>query len=178
MNRLRGLRCYLAGPIDRCPNGGVHWRENMMPFLKDLGTIVFDPTKKPIEIGSEDIESRHYRLKLRQSGKFEELSKEMRKISNVDLRMIDICDFLIVHLDLEIYPAGTVWEMVIANLQKKPILLHFEQGVENIPDWYFARLPYQEFFSYWKDLCRYLVTIDSGHIDPGKRWYFFDKDNI
>ena len=28
VNRLYGTRCYLAGPMDRVPDGGVIWRKN------------------------------------------------------------------------------------------------------------------------------------------------------
>ena len=179
MNRLQGTRVYLAGPMDRCPNGGIQWRSNLKPFLKSLGVTVFDPTDKPINIGTENIERREYRKILKQKRQFNRLSAEVREISNVDLRMVDICDFIIAHLDLEIYPAGTVWEIVTANLQKKPILLHFEQGVLEIPDWYFGRLPWHEFFGDWEELKGYLSIINKdSSFNPGKRWYFFDKDNI
>lgn len=177
--RLANMRVYLAGPMDRCADGGVTWRANLTPFLKDLGLHVFDPTNKPISIGSEDMENRRLRRQWKVAGQFDKLSQEVRTISNLDLRMVDICDFIIVHLDLKLYPAGTIWEMVIANQQKKPILLHFEQGLTQIPDWFFGRLPHREFFGSWDALKTYLnkIAFDK-KFDPGKRWYFFDKGSL
>ena len=32
-NRLKGLRVYLAGPIDHAKDDGVGWRDMMKPFL-------------------------------------------------------------------------------------------------------------------------------------------------
>ena len=46
MNRLKRQRVYLAGAMDRVPDRGATWRENITPFLKDLGLVVFNPIKK------------------------------------------------------------------------------------------------------------------------------------
>ena len=35
-NRLKGLRVYLAGPIDHAKDDGVGWRDDLKPFLKRL----------------------------------------------------------------------------------------------------------------------------------------------
>ncbi len=51
MNRLDGMRTYLAGAMDRVPDGGVGWRNRITPMLKSLGVTVFDPCDKPIVVG-------------------------------------------------------------------------------------------------------------------------------
>ena len=48
MNRLKGLRCYLAGPIDQAPDDGVEWRQKITPWLEQKGVRVLDPCDKPI----------------------------------------------------------------------------------------------------------------------------------
>jgi hypothetical protein len=162
--------------MDRCPDGGKPWRTWITPLLKEMGVIVFDPTNKPIKTGTESVEGRFYRECLKQESKYDQLSAEYRQISNVDLRMVDVVDFLIVHLDLDIYPAGTIYEMVVANMQKKPILLHMEQGKNKVPDWWFGRLPHKEFFSDWNDMVHYLRYINLGNNPHSNRWLFFDKE--
>jgi hypothetical protein len=174
MTKLKGLRAYLCGPIDDCPNGGRTWRMDMSTFLTSLDVTVLDPTNKPIDEFNEGEEFVEYRSKLKEEKNYDELSRLMRSISNVDLRMVDLSDFLIVNLDRNLYPAGTIHEMVLANSQKKPILIRMKQGVDSVPDWWFGRLNHNEFFDSWSDLKSYLNKINNGVISASKRWYFFE----
>jgi len=176
MNRLKGQRVYLAGPIDRCPDEGRSWRESISSFLTDLGVVILNPLNKPTEIAKEDSESRQRRKYLKVTQQYDELRKEMKVIRNVDLRMVDISDFLIVHLDLDIFACGTIEEVDLANRQKKPIIVHMKQGKENAPDWLFAMIPHQTIFSSWNVIENYLLAIDTGleTEDNLNRWYFFN----
>jgi len=58
----------------------------------------------------------------------------MKQIRPVDLRMVDICDFLVVNLDLQVHACGTYEELFWANRMKKPVLIRIEQGIEHTPD--------------------------------------------
>ena len=49
MNRLKNLRCYLAGPIDHAEDDGVEWRKMMTKWLKERKVKVLDPCDKPIK---------------------------------------------------------------------------------------------------------------------------------
>ena len=103
----------------------------------------------------------------------------MKEIRNVDLRMVDISDFLIVNIDLDIYPCGTMEEIFLGNREKKPIILHMKQGKQNTPDWLFGAIPHQLIFSSWEEIRGYLTHINtSSSIDSYKRWYFFDMETI
>jgi hypothetical protein len=175
MNRLRGMRVYLSGPMDRCPNGGKLWRNRVTPLLKTLGLTVFDPCNKPISVGKESIENRKVRQRMKEDGDFNLFSTMMREISNVDLRMVDICDFAILYLDLDVFACGSIHEAMLANMQKKPVLVMMKQGKVNVPDWLFGRLDHEEFFSSWDELLAYLSVLDSSSCIPSKRWLFFDK---
>jgi hypothetical protein len=98
----------------------------------------------------------------------------MKVIRSVDLRLVDISDFLIVNLDLDIHPCGTYEEIFWANRQKKPIIVHMEQGKNSAPDWLFGTIPHQTIFSSWDDIKEYLNHINSSeNIGTYKRWYFF-----
>lgn len=179
MSRLHGMRGYLGGAMDKAPDAGVGWRQIMVEKAKGLGIIWLDPTNKPIDIGVEDVENMANRKKLKALGDYDLLSKEMKVVRCVDLRMVDICDFLVVNLDVEIHTCGTYEEIFLANRQKKPIILHVEQGKMECPDWLFATLPHQTIFSTWKEVMSYLDHVAySALVEHHKRWYFFNFPKV
>ena len=143
MNRVKNQRCYLAGAMDRVKDRGKGWRQEITPFLQSLGIVVFNPITKPTEVGLEDHDTHLVKTKLKQKKRYEELSSMMKVIRSVDLRLVDISDFLIVNLDLDIHPCGTYEEIFWANRQKKPIIIHMVQGKEHTPDWLFGTVPHQ-----------------------------------
>lgn len=175
MNRLNRQRVYLAGAMDRVADRGIGWRDKITPFLESLGIVVFNPIKKPTSVGVEDesIQILKKRLKLDQN--YDELSSLMKHIRSVDLRLVDISDFLIVNLDLDTHPCGTYEEIFWANRQKKPIIIHMVQGKQNAPDWLFGTVPHQMIFSSWTDIEKYLLEVNtSSSIESHNRWYFFN----
>lgn len=175
MNRLSNQRVYLAGAMDRVADRGNGWRDNITPFLESLGIVVFNPIKKPTVIGQEDEETHRYKLRLKQDQNYEKLSNVMKTIRSVDLRLVDISDFLIVNLDLDIHPCGTYEEIFWANRQKKPIIIHMVQGKQSAPDWLFGTIPHEMIFSSWDQIKEYLSHINSHvEINTHKRWYIFN----
>ena len=174
-NRLKNQRVYLAGAMDRVPDRGSGWRDNITPFLQDLGVVVFNPIKKPSSIGMEDFATHAFKLKLKSEENYDELSQLMKTIRSVDLRLVDISDFLIVNLDLDIHPCGTYEEIFWANRQKKPIIIHMVQGKQKAPDWLFGTIPHEMIFSSWDTIKEYLDQINSkAEINHHNRWYFFN----
>jgi hypothetical protein len=174
MNRLKNQRVYLAGAMDRVKDRGSTWRDNITPFLESLGVIVFNPLNKPSNIGMEDTEVHFVKKKLKERENYDELSSMMKTIRGVDLRLVDISDFLIVNLDIDTHPCGTLEEIFWANRQKKPIIIHMEQGKRNTPDWLFGTIPHQMIFSTWDEVKEYLLHINNtANIESYKRWYFF-----
>ena len=173
-NRLIGTRTYLAGPMDRVPDMGVEWRAWITPHLRNLGCSVFDPCDKPIEIANE-IENREYREHLLETEQYDVLAEAVRIIRCVDLRMVDLSDFIIAYLDLDVFACGTLEEIYLANRSKKPILLHMKQGKRHTPNWLFGVMPHQHIFSSWNDLLAYLKHVhEDEEVEHYKRWWFFD----
>ena len=149
-------------------------KQEITPFLESLGIVVFNPITKPTEVGLEDHDTHLVKTKLKQKKRYEELSSMMKVIRSVDLRLVDISDFLIVNLDLDIHPCGTYEEIFWANRQKKPIIIHMVQGKEHTPDWLFGTVPHQMIYSDWNDIYGYLEHINSSEsINTYNRWYFF-----
>jgi hypothetical protein len=172
--KLQNQRVYLAGAMDRVADRGTGWRDEITPFLESLGVIVFNPIKKPSTVGMEDSETHNLKKKLKLEQNYNDLSQLMKVVRSVDLRLVDISDFLIVNLDLDIHPCGTYEEIFWANRQKKPIIIHMVQGKQNTPDWLFGTIPHQMIFSTWSEIKEYLSYINSSeNIESYKRWYFF-----
>jgi hypothetical protein len=103
----------------------------------------------------------------------------MKQVRCVDLRMVDVCDFMIARFDMNIHMCGTYEEVLWANRQKKPILCWIDQGKSQAPDWMFAVLPHQHMFSSLDDLKIYLDHIDqAATIDLLDRWQFLDYASL
>lgn len=175
MNRLKNMRGYLGGAMEHAEGLGVEWRQQIKEDTKDLEIIWLDPTDKPIDIGIEDVENHELRKKLKLQGYFDEVANTMKIVRCVDLRMVDLSDFLIMNIDVSIHTSGTYEEFTTANRQKKPITARIKQGKECCPDWILAMIPHQMIFSTWDEVKGYLKHIAHDPIiEHRKRWYFFN----
>jgi len=176
MNKLRNMRCYLGGAMEFAPGCGVDWRQKIQKM--DRGIIWLDPCNKPIDIGIEDVANHERWKQLKRDGEYDIVAKEMRIIRCVDLRMVDISDFLIFNIDIDIHTCGTYEEITTANRQKKPIIVRIKQGKENTPGWLLGTIPHQMIFSTFQEVEDYLKGIDSGADKRDfKRWFFFNFKN-
>ncbi len=173
MNLLKDSRVYLCGGMENCPDNGVQWRARLKPFLRSLGIKIFDPTEKPINIGSEKLEDRNYHQLLRRHLDYEAMAEVSKIIRGVDLRMIDIVDFLVVNIDTDISTCGTWEELFLANSQKKPILVYIKQGKHQAPFWLFGTIPHRNIFGSWDETENYIRQIDNGYITDD-RFYLFN----
>lgn len=136
-NHLKGTRVYLSGPMDfvasRATEKKYGWRTRVSQFLKSYGVTVFDPWNKPQirglhEYGREDVKS----IEVRDKWTFDpgkkgiqdrgECATSFWETMHIDLRMVDISDFVIAYCPTNIYSVGTVHEIVVARQQRKPVL--------------------------------------------------------
>jgi len=135
---LKGARVYLSGPMDfvasRADEKRSGWRVRVKAFLQSLGAVVFDPWEKPgvrglHQYGREDATT----TSVRESWTFEptaegaqaraEIAWGFWKTMHVDLRMVDVSDFVVAYCPTNTYSVGTPHEIVIARQQHKPVLL-------------------------------------------------------
>ena len=179
MNRLKGMSCYLCGPMDRVSDGGVKWRQDITPQLKDLGVGVLDPCDKPSNYATEDSDTRQIIDYCKENGNFDSISTIMKPICAVDLRMVDIAHFLVVNLDLDVHMCGSYHEMFVALGQKKPVLIRCVGGKEKLPNWMFGVLPHEMVFANWFQLMDYLHHVNNDEVvEHYNRWRFFDFDKV
>lgn len=174
MNRLKEMRCYLCGAMEFSGDYGIGWRQDLRAFLDSFRIAWLDPTNKPIDIGIEGKDEITHIRKLLVSGEYEKASILMSVVRSVDLRLVDICDFMIVVIDTDIHHCGTYEELFWANRMKKPILIVVKQGKSKAPGWLFGTVPHQMIFNSFQDMYIYLERIasNSGEEDLG-RWRFF-----
>ena len=194
MNKLYGSRVYLAGPMDRVADGGVGWRQYITLFLNLMDIIVLDPCNKPTDLAYENKEHRTHRQNLLDTNDLDKVSKQMKEIRRVDLRMVDVSDFLFVYWDMNTHMCGTLEEVFLANREKKPVLVMCEQGKSGMPHWMYGVLPHEYFFDSWNDLKDYLQKINTGPPqytingdkeslvelpeEVDKRWTLFDYEEL
>jgi nucleoside 2-deoxyribosyltransferase len=177
--RLAGMRTYLAGAMDRVADGGVGWRNRISPLLKAMGVTVLNPCDKPVEVGIEDSETRGEIEKLKSLRQYDRIRKTYGVIRTLDLRCVDISDFIIASIDTDIHACGTYEEISVANSQKKPVLIWCQQGKENAPNWLFFMLPHQHIFGSLDELLEYLANVHAGRDhNHYKRWFFFDQNRM
>lgn len=176
LNRLRNTRCYLCGAMDRVTDGGVKWRLRIKSTLASLGINWLDPCDKPINIGLEDMESRALRHEYKKKRMWDKVAELMRPVRCVDLRRVDVCDFIVVLIDVETHACGTYEEIFWANRCKKPVFVMVADDVTNIPDWLVAALPSEYFHDSWESLFAHIEQVDHDPAfkDAHNRWYFFN----
>ena len=153
------------------------WRIKLTRFLKRLGIIVLDPTKPCFENQvHESKKDREWVKELRAAEEFAQLSRYMREIVRKDLRMIDAADFVIFNIEPDKPTWGTVHELVVALLGRKPVLILVPER-KRLPLWLFGLVDLGTVFESEKDLKEMLAAINSheGYLDP-KRWKLFAKD--
>lgn len=177
-NLLKKLRCYLAGPIDHAKDDGVGWRNDAKEWLERKGVTVFDPCAKPISYQKykEIDEEKRKMMALKNTGRYYELTQRMKEIVHVDLRMVDIADFLIVYIDPDTPMFGTIHELLNSLHQRKPTLVVVEGGRQRASNWLFGIMDFNFMFDSFEDLYAFLELIDTASIEADmSRWVFFDK---
>ena len=173
------MRTYVAGAMDRVADGGVGWRNRISPMLKSMGVTVLNPCDKPVEVGIEDSQTRGEIERLKSSRQYDKIRKTYGVIRTLDLRCVDISDFIIASIDINVHACGTYEEVSVANSQKKPVLIWCQQGKENAPNWLFFMLPHQHIFGSLDELLEYLANVHSGRDhNHYKRWFFFDQNRM
>lgn len=176
VNNLKGMRTYLIGAMDRVPDGGVNWRQRITPELKKMNIKVLDPCDKPIHSIKEDEEARWWINYYKETHQYEKIRSVYGEIRNADLRCVDVSDFVIAHIDINVHACGTYEEIVTANRQKKPILILCEQGKHNAPNWLFFMLNHEQIFGSMQEILDYLYYINTVQEKTKlKRWFFFKE---
>jgi len=171
---LKGVSCFLSGPIDRVSDDGIQWRN----YIKEqsekraLGIGFFDPCDKPEGLGSEIGIEKVKVQELIREGKWQEAQDFVKTFRRYDLRGVDTSDFLIVKVDLDVHMCGTYDEMFTAEREQKPILVIMGPGQkkENIPTWLVSFIHSEEIFETEDECLDYLERLNKGEMEFDRRW--------
>lgn len=166
---------YLAGGIENCVDDGIGWRRKFIRDANDIGLCIdfIDPTNKPDDYNSEIGKEKETVSLLRESGQWKKLTNIVKKIVRFDLRSIDLCDAIIAKIDPTISSVGTVHEIVLGDMEKKPVFLIVKGGKKRTPIWLFGILDHKYIFDDEESLLNYLVKINNGEIPLNDRWVLF-----
>jgi hypothetical protein len=169
---LSGKNVYLCGSIHDCENAGMDWRDKITPVLKDkFNLIVSDPCKKTINGVGEVGDDKKLLKQLIKDKKFLEVKKIFFPIMKSDLRCVDLAHFIICNYRPKLKHVGTIHELVMANIEKKPILLYYpEEEIDDFNPWIVGLIKEHNFFTNWNDMINYLVEVDKGNFDSSF-WY-------
>ena len=137
-NLLNGTRVYLSGPMDfvasRADEKAFGWRNRISRYLKSRGATVFDPWNKPEIRGLEgygrESENTHatrnrwtYQDAAAGAQERGSCAEWFWPIMHIDLRMVDVADFIIAYVPTNVYSVGTPHEIIVARQQHKPVLM-------------------------------------------------------
>ena len=175
MNRLKNTRGYLCGAMDFSDDFGVGWRILLKQALKELGVIWLDPTDKPLHDASRGKEEVKEMRRLMHQKQYNSIEYAMQDIRFVDLRMVDVSDFIVMYLDMDIHHCGTYVEFTRANGQDKPIITIIKQGKKSAPTWLLGEMPHNFIFNNLEEAIDYLHHVSSSQVfNPFHRWLFFN----
>ena len=176
INNLKNTKTYLVGAMDRVRDGGISWRNKITPMLESLNIKIINPCDKPIYGVKENEETRWWIDYYKETQQYAKIKDKFAIIRNADLRCVDVSDFIIAHIDLNVHACGSYEEIFTANRQKKPVLVWCEQGKKQAPNWLFFTLPHEHIFNSMEELIEYLCKINT-HKDVNtlSRWFFFSE---
>jgi len=167
--------------MDAAHDGGEGWRKEQTLKLRQRGVLVIDPCNKPMIGGSRDELSGRLDInQMKVEGRFDEIrSKYGEEIRGQDLNYVDVSTFILAHFNAHVPTCGSYEEVFWANRCKKPVIVHYEQGKEYIPNWMFLTFPEKMMFGNWNDVDSYLEYIDNApEVDSLGRWKFIDWARI
>jgi len=169
---LDGSISYLCGPIDEAYDDGKIWRRRIKEMLREKGirVVLLDPTDKFENLTDEVGDEKKKLQELKAEENWAALRDQMKGIVRADLRMVDLCDFLIVKIDTSVHMCGTYHEMFVADIEKKPILMIIEGGKEKCPSWIFGIVHYKFMFDSVEDCVEYLEQVNKGEVILDDKW--------
>lgn len=175
-NNLYKTKTYLVGHMQY--KSGRDWRGYVTEELEPLGVTVFDPYHKPfVEDVDEDEPARVEMLQMMEDGKYDDLTRRMKKVRNYDLNLVDRSDFIIANLQPEIASWGSAEEIVTAVREQKPVFVAIEGGKVKTPLWMLAMFPHKYIYNSIEEVVDMVKKIDSGEVrlDSG-RWKLLKRE--
>lgn len=175
-NILDKTKTYLIGAMEYTDGRG--WRDDVTPFLEDMGVTVFNPYEKPFLNAPDENEDTHDRMgKLMAGGEYDEVANHFKQVRAFDLSMVDRSDFIVGYVNPKIPTFGTMEELTTAIKMKRPTFLVVEGGKQYTPLWIMGMMPHKYIYNSFDEVKTMLTNIDTGvkSIDSD-RWRLFKPE--
>lgn len=171
-NYLKGKTVYLAGSIHHNDeDSGVGWRESITPKLEKYGLNVIDPCKQTMNGVGEIGQDKELLKQLIKEKNFKKVKEIFFPILKKDLRCVDVSHFIIVNYRPVIRHIGTIHELVLANIEKKPVLLYYPpEEISDFNPWIACLIKERHIFDNWDIMLEYISEVDKGNFDTSL-WY-------
>lgn len=166
MNLLKNRLVYLCGAIGKAEDDGQGWRDEVTPRLLEMEIQVSDPTKETVGGMGEVGEDKRQWDALRKEGKLDELKEKFWPIVHKDLRCVDRADFLIFRYIPGVPTVGTIHELVVAQGQKKPILMVIKpEEIGELNPWILTFIKKGCMFTSFEEMYIYLNKVSNGEFN-------------
>jgi hypothetical protein len=186
MGKLDGATCYLSGAMEMVADHGIGWRRKFIKLCEesDLKIDFLDPTNKPGSDESQKLgEDKNYQTQLKTECRWNELQEYVQGYRRLDLRFVDLSDFLITSITPTVPQWGTANELYFAEMQHKPIFFICEGGLNTLPNWLFdvIDLPNPEkkkrcnVFTSVEEVVAELIGFDQGFHHMNNKWVLVRK---
>ena len=160
-NILNKTKVYLVGHMQY--QNGRGWREDITKDLAGMGVTVFDPYHKPFIDDTNEDETVRAQLKTwMEHGEYDSVAERMKKVRAFDLRLCDLSDFIIAHINPSIASWGSAEELVTSVRMRKPVFLSIEGGKKLCPLWVMGMLPHKYIYNNPREIVEVIRKIDSG----------------
>jgi hypothetical protein len=151
---------------------GRTWRDEITKDLEGLGITAFNPYMKPFIDDVNEDETVRAQLKVwMENGEYDKVAERMKPVRNFDLRLCDLSDFIIAHINPSVASWGTAEEIVTSVRAKKPVFMSVEGGKQKTPLWVMAMFPHKYIYNNVDEIVQMLKKIDSQEkVIDSDRW--------
>ncbi|MBC8455830.1 hypothetical protein H8D59_01125 [bacterium] len=132
------MRVYLAGAIEKAPDGGKEWRREETKFIdQNLGWKIFDPTLEEAQYFTEEDWKKYRSYKRENFPKYVEM---VRTMIDRDLeQLLGETDIVICKWDeFAQQGGGTAGELTMAYFYKIQVYMVVSNGKNDVPGWILA----------------------------------------
>jgi hypothetical protein len=175
---LYRCRTTVIGNMEFGNDRSMEIRKDLRKFLEiTFGCIFFDHYNKPFINSMEETPQYSEHLnELRNAGNLNAVHEFGKQHRLDDLRIIDLVDFVIVHINPKIPTFGTIEELATANRMKKPIYILFDCKPEETPFWLTWMINPKYFYYDLLELKEELRKINSGENIDNDRWHLLKEE--
>jgi nucleoside 2-deoxyribosyltransferase len=170
MGILNKTKVYLGGNLQHTDDA-EGWRNRLSIELNKRGIEVLDPTKQMFLGQEAETQEARNQLKIWQKEEnFAAIHGFMKEVIRRDLRAVDLSTFLIFRLEPDKPTFGTITEITVAAMQRKPLLFILEDK-KKMPLWLIGMVNMDFVFDSEESLLKYLQLADHGFISLDTKYW-------